>query len=163
MHKLCGKDCDNHVCRAYFPEKQPIIHKGSKDICLGEEYETECLIYSDGVNWREERRLKGLKEKCPFATNNVCGRPWQWRCDAVYPFLLTPYETKPGKDLIPLRDKDKNIKFTKLKTDEGEEFDLHKTCLSGDETLYPTCPHYTAGLKEREEYRKRKQLIKDKA
>lgn len=162
MHKLCGKGCDNHVCRAFFPEKQPIIQMSSKDVCQGEEYATECLIYSEGVAWREERRLKGLTEKCRFASNTVCGRPWEWWCKGgSYPFILTPYEVKEGTENIPVRDADKNVKFISLKTDEGDDFDLHKTCLSGDETIYVECPHYKAGMKLREYYREQKLKTND--
>ena len=161
MYKQCGKNCDSHLCRAFFPEKNPVIQKNSEDVCRGEDYATECLIYAEGLKWREEKRLNGLEEKCPFATNNRCGRPWEWRCDADIPFLLTPYEVKKGTHDIPARDADKNIKFITLKTDTGEDFDLYKTCLSGDPSIYTTCPNYKVGVKIREEYRKRMQLIKD--
>ena len=150
MHKNCGKDCDNHECRAFFPERQPIISKLTKDICTSDDYDTECLHYIEGTKWREEKRLQGLKEKCPFATNNVCGRSWSWRCDAVYPFKLNPYEIREGTDDIPVRDEDRNIKFIPLKTDEGEDFDLHATCLSGDPEIYMPCPIYKDGVKHRE-------------
>ena len=148
MHKLCGVECDNHVCRAFFPEKQPLIDPKSKDICLEDEYEAECLIYVEAVKWREERRHKGLTEKCPFATNNRCGRSWEWRCDAVYPFPLNPYEIREGTDDIPLRDEDGNIKFLKV------NYDLYESCLSGDESVYSTCSQYKLGVETRELSRK---------
>ena len=157
LHKQCGKDCDNHLCGAFFPKRQPVIMKSTKDICQGEDYATECLIYGEAIEWREERRLKGLTEKCPFASNTRCGRPWEWWCKGSnYPFKLTPFEVREGTDDIPVRAADRNIKFITLKTDTGEDFDLHKTCLSGDPSIYTTCPHYKLGMEVREEWRKLK-------
>ena len=144
MHKNCGKDCDNHECRAFFPERQPLISKLTKDICTSDDYATECLIYEEGRQWREAKRLAGLKEKCPFATNNRCGRSWEWRCDAVYPFKLNPYEVREGTDDITVRDADKNIKFLPV------DYDIHETCLSGDPEIYTTCPVYKDGVEHRE-------------
>jgi hypothetical protein len=157
MHKNCEKDCDNHECRAFFPEKQPLIDPKSKDMCLGEDYSTECLIYVDGTRWREEKRLKGLTEKCPFASNTICGRPWEWWCKGSnYPFILTPYEIKEGTENIPVRDADKNIKFIPV------EYDMRETCISGDSAIYMTCPHYLIGMEIREEYRQFKSNETDK-
>lgn len=151
FYKQCGKNCDNHLCRAFFPEKQPVILKSSKDVCQGEDYATECLIYNEGVKWREERRLKGLTEKCPFAQNARCGRPWEWWCKGGnYPFILTPFEVKEGTNDIPVRDADRNIKFLPV------EYDINESCLSGDAAVYTECPHYKAGMALREEYGKLK-------
>ena len=150
MHKRCKVGCDNYVCRAFFPEKQPFIQKTDEDICLGEDHATECLIYVEAVKWREERRLKGLTEHCPFATNNRCGRPWEWRCDAVYPFLLTPYEIKEGTRDIPVRDEKGEIKFLPV------DYDINETCLSGDVEIYEACPLYKNGLVSREGHKKLK-------
>ena len=144
MHKTCESGCDNHTCRAFFPLRQPLIDPKSKDVCLSDDHADQCLIYVEGKQWREEKRLQGLTEKCPFATNNRCGRPWEWRCDAVYPFLLTPFEAKEGKDDIPVRDKDGNIKFLPV------DYDIKETCLSGDPSIYTTCPLYQKGVKARE-------------
>jgi len=145
MHKLCKSDCDNHVCRAYFPEKQPYIAKHGKDICMGDDYETECLIYAPAVKWREERRLKGLTVKCPLATNTRCGRPWEWWCKGGnYPFLLTTYEIREGTDDIPVRDSEGVIKFT-----HDQEL-ISNTCLSGDAGIYTECPNYKVGMALRE-------------
>ena len=146
MHKLCKSGCDNHVCRAFFPEKQPLIDPKSKDICLGDEYETECLQYVDGVKWRKERFLKGLTEKCFFARNQRCGRPWEWWCKSTgsYPHLLTPYEIKEGTNDIAARDENGDIKFLKV------EYDINETCLSGDKAIYEECPIYKAGMEQRE-------------
>ena len=144
MHKNCKADCDNHECWAFFPEKQPLIDPKSKDMCLGEEYVTECLIYVDGTKWREERRLKGLTEKCPFASNTRCGRSWEWWCKGSdYPFILTPFEVRAGTEDIPVRDADKNIKFLPV------EYDMKESCLSGDPKIYTTCPNYKLGMKSR--------------
>ena len=149
MHKLCGADCDNHVCRAFFPEKQPTIQKTSKDICQGEEYDTECLIYIEGVAYQEDKRARGLKVKCPFAQNNRCGRPWEWWCKGGYaPFLLNPFEVKEGTEDIPVRDMDRNIRFLEV------DYDIHESCLTGDASIYTTCPNYKAGVEVRELSRK---------
>ena len=150
MHKDCKADCNNHECRAFFPEKQPLIDPKSKDICLGDEYETECLQYMGGVQWREERHKKGLTEKCPFATNNRCGRSWEWRCDAEYPFALNPYEIREGTADIPVRGEDKNPIFLKV------NYDINETCLSGNPKIYTICPHYKAGVLHREYVRELK-------
>lgn len=144
MHKDCGSDCDNHQCRAFFPEKQPLIQKSHKDICISDDYAAECLIYEEGRRWREKRRVAGLKEKCPFATNNRCGRSWEWRCDAVYPWTLNPYEVREGTDDIPVRDENRNIKFLPV------DYDIYETCLSGDASIYTTCPSYKLGVEARE-------------
>lgn len=145
MHKLCKSGCDNHVCRAFFPEKQPLIQKGSKDICRGDIYETECLQYEAGVEWREERRIKGLTEKCFFARNTRCGRPWEWWCKGGQtPFLLTTYEIREGTDDIPVRDENGEIRFIKSIDD------IKGICLSGDASIYIECPNYKVGMELRE-------------
>ena len=145
MHKLCGADCDNHVCRAFFPEKQPLIDPKSKDICLGDEYETECLQHIDGVAYQEEKRVKGRTEKCPFAQNTRCGRPWEWWCKGSnYPFLLTTFEIREGTHDLPVRDENGDIKFTRTAED------IYETCLSGDAEIYMECPAYKDGMAARE-------------
>lgn len=141
MHKLCEVGCDNHVCRAFFPEKQPIISKLTKDICTSDDYMTECLIYAEGMAYQEEKRRKGRSEKCPFAQNNRCGRPWEWWCKGGQaPFLLTLYEVIEGTDDMPVRDADGNIKFTRTTED------IYETCLSGDAAIYMECPAYKDGV-----------------
>ena len=149
MHKLCAADCDNHVCRAFFPEKQPLIDPKSKDICLGDEYEEECLIHAEGEAYQENKRAQGLKVKCPFAQNNRCGRPWEWWCKGGYaPFLLTPFEVKTGTEDIPIRDENGVVKFLEV------NYDIHESCLTGDADIYTTCPNYKAGMEVRELSRK---------
>jgi hypothetical protein len=145
MHKNCGSDCDNHVCRAYFPLKQPLIDPKSKDVCLADDHETECLTYIEASVWREEKRIKGLTEKCPFAQNNICGKSWDWWCKGSdYPFRLTVYEKQEGKDDLPVRDSERNIKFT------YDKEMVDSTCLSGDPSIYTTCPNYEVGMMVRE-------------
>jgi len=149
MRKLCKSGCDHHVCRAFFPEKQPLIDPKNKDVCLGDDHATECLIYAEGVAYREEKRVKGLTEKCPFAQNQRCGRPWEWWCKgANYPFKLTTFEIREGTDDIPVRDADGNIKFT------YDADVVNNTCLSGDAAIYTACPNYKLGMELREEARK---------
>jgi len=153
MHKLCKKieDCGVYVCRAFFPEKQPIIDKNTLPLCQSSEYESECLQYQEGAKWQEDRRVKGLTEKCPFAQANRCGRPWEWWCKGGnYPFLLTPYEIREGTDDIPVRDENGDIKFLEV------DYDIHESCLSGDPEIYTTCPHYKTGMELREYVRELK-------
>ena len=147
MHKTCASDCDNHVCRAYFPLRQPLIDPKSKDICLGDDHAEECLQFISGKKWREERRLKGLTEKCPFASNQRCGRLWEWWCKGSnYPFLLTTFEIKEGTHDLPVRDAQGDIKFT------YDKEMVDGTCLSGNPEIYMECPNYKLGMEIREEY-----------
>ena len=144
MHKLCEAGCDNHVCRAFFPEKQPIISKLTKDVCTSDDYMTECLVYVAGMAYQEEKRRKGRTEKCPFAQNNRCGRPWEWWCKGGQaPFLLTTFEIIEGTDDMPIR-VDGNIKFT------YDEEAVKWACWSGDSAIYMECPAYKAGVAQQE-------------
>ena len=102
------------------------------------------------MKWREEKRLKGLEEKCPFASNTRCGRPWEWWCKGSdYPFILTPFEVKEGTEDLPVRDADRNIKFLPV------EYDMKETCISGDPKIYTACPNYIRGMEVREAYKTR--------
>jgi len=151
MHKDCKADCDNHQCRAFFPLRQPLIDPKSKDICLADDHATECLIYAAGREWREEKRLNGLTEKCPFAQNNICGKSWWWWCKGgTTAFQLTPFEEAEDKPGIPKRNSDGTIAFIVMKNESGEPFDIYTTCLSGDPAIYMTCPHYKLGVETRE-------------
>ena len=154
MHKLCKVGCDNYVCRAFFPERQPIIKKEMMPVCQGENYAEECPQYAVGTDFKAERRRKHLETHCPFASNTVCGRPYEWWCKGgQYPFQLTLYETKEGKPRIPKRDEHGEIIF--IRSPE----DLKETCLSGDREVYMNCPHYIEGMKIREEYKKIKESV----
>jgi hypothetical protein len=120
-------------------------------ICMGEDYETECLQYIQGTKWQQEKKNQGLKEKCPFASNTVCSHPWEWWCKGGnYPFLLNPYLTKEGKPRIALRDENNQIQFI------PQEYDINETCLSGDGLIYTACPRYKTGMKVREYVRELK-------
>lgn len=133
LHKLCptGK-CKNYVCRAYFPEKQPIIQPNQLTTCQGEEYATECLIYGAGSVWRAARRAKFLENHCPFASNTMCGRPDEWWCKgSTPPFKLYPSYDENG-ELI-------NTKEV-----------LKESCWTGDEKIYGECPFYKEGTEFRE-------------
>lgn len=143
-HKLCGT-CKKWVCRGYFPEKQPHIAENMVPVCLGDDYEKECLIYLDAVQWREERKKKSLNEHCPFAFNTACGKPWLWICKgATPPFFLTDVETDPqGRTL---RDGDGNLVFKPMRRIE----DIKEACLSGDTAIYEGCPLYKEGVEFRE-------------
>ena len=144
MRKLCKSGCDNYVCRAFFPLKQPLIAPDRREYCQSAEH-LDCEIKKDGLEWREEKRLKELDEHCPFAANTMCGKPWLWMCKgSSMPFVLTTYEHDPEKPMVPKRDADGNILFNY----DVEVF--QSTCLSGDKTLYPQCPHYQLGMKVKE-------------
>ena len=145
-HKLCGT-CKKYVCRAYFPEKQPYIKGDMMPVCTGNDHKTECLVYSDAVQWREERKRKSLEEHCPFAHNTVCGKPWLWLCkgEPASPYFpLTDIEMDQHGRII--RGEDGNIIFK-----PGRSIaDIKEACLSGDIKIYEECPHYKNGIEFRE-------------
>ena len=143
-HKLCGT-CKKWVCRGYFPEKQPHIAENMVKICLGDDYEKECLIYLDAVQWREERKKKSLNEHCPLAHNAVCGKPWIWICKyAADYFFLTEVETDEHGRTV--KDGDGNLVFKPNRSIE----DIKEACLSGDTAIYEGCPHYKEDIEYRE-------------
>ena len=147
-HVLCDK-CRSAVCRAYFPERQPRVKEDMKPICKGENYADECLIYPEAVVWRQKRYEKSLTEKCPFAKNTMCAKPWIWICKGhVPPFFLTAVEEDDRG--IPVRDGDGEVIFK-----EGRSInDIRGTCLSGDPAIYTECPHYKEGMMYREYVKK---------
>lgn len=148
LHKLCKYDCDNYVCRAYFPESQPYVLKRDEPMCMSATHK-ECLRFIEANQWRAQRRMDSLKIHCPFASNTRCGRPWEWWCKGGdYPFKLTTYEIKDGTDDIPLRDENGDIKFT-----HDQEI-LNQTCFSGKTEVYEACPNYILGMRHREEWRR---------
>jgi len=147
LHKLCPKGgaCDNYVCRAYFPDKQPLIEKNSLDVCKGDEYPSECLIYTEGTQYREEKKLKLYEKQCPFASNNRCDRPYEWWCKGSdIPFQLTEYQLNEKE--LPVRDEHGEVTFTR-----GID-DFKDTCLIGGPEIYMECPHYKDGVRAIEEY-----------
>lgn len=113
------------------------------------------------MEWREQKRLEGLDEKCPFAYNTVCGKPWFWMCKGGIPFKLTPFE--PVNELNPMhpkRDENGDIIFT---YDKWQWKDVEEACLSGNPEIYKKCPNYILGMKEHEEYRRhQEERIKNK-
>lgn len=150
LHNLCGK-CGRPVCRAYFPERQPYIKDDTLPICKSGNHEKECLIYLDGVKWHEERRKKSLKLHCPFASNEICGKPWLWickGCGSYFPLTEIEEDTRG----IPIRGADGNVIFK-----EGHAVkDIKETCLSGDLAIYEACPNYVMGMEFREVAKKLK-------
>lgn len=152
MHKVCKAGCDDYVCRAFFPLRQPIIREDMLPLCMSENYAEECPQYAAGTEFRAEKRRKHLETHCPFASNTVCGRPYEWWCKGGYtPFQLTTYEMRDGVDYgSPKRDENGEIIFIR-----GPE-DIAETCLSGNKEIYMKCPHYIDGMKHREEYKKLK-------
>jgi len=156
IHKLCGNkpDCTNMVCRAYFPERQPILKQDMVDeVCSNGEY-LECERYIEGSQMRAERKQSQLKLHCPFASNSRCGRPWEWWCKGSdYPFLLTTYEE--NEHGLPVRDENGDVILTC-------DMDVIKnSCLSGKIEVYEQCPHYIDGIRYREEYVKIKNKEKE--
>lgn len=150
MHKRCKTGCDDYVCRAFFPVRQPHIKKDTLPLCMGEDYAEECLQHIDGALFKAERRRKYLEDHCPFASNTVCGRPYEWWCKGgSTPFQLTLYETYDGTPHgTPKRDETGQVLFTRSLEDIAE------TCLSGDKAVYMKCPHYIDGMLFREDYKK---------
>jgi len=86
LKKLCKSGCDNYNCRAFFPERQPMIMKKDLPLCLSEDYR-ECPQWEAGTKRREERRLEKLDLHCPFASNNRCDHPEIWTCKGSAPHL----------------------------------------------------------------------------
>lgn len=143
-HKLCGK-CGKNVCRAYFPEKQPYIRRDHLNVCTGDDYAEDCLIYKPAVEWRENRRLSMLAEHCPFAANSYCGKPWLWVCKGhVPPFALTAVVVDERG--LPTRNEVGDVVY---KEGRGVE-DIKETCLSGKMGVYEACPNYKMGMDFRE-------------
>jgi len=132
-HKLCKSGCDKHVCRAFFPERQPHVMKDMEPICESENYAEECQNYAAGTVFKAERRAKQLNEHCRFASNSVCGKPDEWWCKGgVVPFKLYPVKDEQGE-----------LVYSKEQ--------LKETCWSGDNTIYEECPRHKEGLAFREE------------
>ena len=152
VHKSCDKNCENYTCRAFFPLKQPWIAPYDLDFCLSGLH-VECLRREEALEWREQKRLKGLKEKCPFAHNTVCGKPWFWMCKGGdIPFTLTPFEpVNEVNPMHPKRDINGDIIYT---YDEGKftRKDVEETCLSGNPEIYGKCPNYIRGMQVHMEY-----------
>lgn len=146
LRKLCKTGCDNYQCRAFFPDTQPLVMKKDLPICQSDEH-VDCVRFNEGEVYQEERRLKRLKQQCPYASNTVCGKPWDWWCKGrVPPFELTlPLKDEKG---IIQRDENGEILF-----ERGYE-DIKDTCLSGDPEVYEACPYYKQGEEFRETWRK---------
>ena len=88
-HRVCpsGTGCPNVQCRAFFPQRAPIIQESMKPTCMSEEY-LNCPQYEAGNEYREKR----IREKigCPFLTNSRCGKPNEYWCKGfIPPFVVT--------------------------------------------------------------------------
>ena len=91
LRKRCKSGCDNYVCRAFFPEKQPLIM--DRDVPMCQSGGEDCVLRIEGRIYQKEKREKKHKIHCPFASNTICGKPWEWWCKGrVPPFPLTLYE-----------------------------------------------------------------------
>lgn len=141
LRKLCKAGCDNYSCRAFFPEKQPMVAKRDLPMCQSDEH-AECLQWSAGRAYHEERRKKNLDLHCAFASNTRCGKPWHWMCKGgVPPFELTIPVL--GAHNLPKRNPDGSIMLT-----QGVK-DLLDSCFSGKAEVYEGCPHFQRGVKFR--------------
>ena len=140
-HRLCTsgtpEDCAKYGCRAFFPEKQPIIMPEMlASLCHTEEY-IDCPQFNEGEKWKAERKAKWIAEHCRFASNAICGKPKDWWCKgSSYPFKLYPPEDA---------EKDEEVRET-----------LKVTCWTGDTEIHEECPHYKAGVALREYVKKEK-------
>ena len=144
LRKLCKTGCDNYQCRAFFPENQPLVSARDLPMCQSMEHR-DCVRFKEGRAYHERRLEKKLGKQCKYASNTICGKPWDWWCKGgVPPFELTvPQLDEKG---VPLRDYDGSILFM-----EGHSYDdIKDICLSGDKEIYENCPHYQTG----EEFRK---------
>lgn len=161
MHKLCKSGCDNYVCRAFFPFRQPIIKKDTLPLCMDENYETECPQYASGTKFKAERRRKHLENHCPFASNTVCGHPEEWWCKGgVVPHKLYPvYLEENWRQRLTRR----ILTFIKMRppveTYNGKPVmfsrkQLEESCWTGDKAVYMMCPAYVEGTRTREEYKR---------
>ena len=147
LHQLCESGCDKYVCRAFFPERQPIVKPEMVSDCSDPEYAEVCPQRLAGIQWSEEKRARELTEKCPFAVNPRCSRPWEWHCyGGISPYKLTTFESKPGKPEVPARNEDGSIKFT------YNVEDVQWACLGGDPEVYTKCPRYIAGVQYKKDY-----------
>lgn len=87
FHRQCPHGCNKVQCRAYYPERAPIIMEDQKKICQSPEHK-ECEQYKASFVWREERRL--AKKGCPFLGDHYCGRPKLRYCKGkIPPFDIT--------------------------------------------------------------------------
>lgn len=148
LRKLCKAGCDNYQCRAFFPERQPMVARRDIPMCQSVEHEN-CIRFKEGREYHAEKLRKKRLIHCPFASNTVCGKPWDWWCKgSTPPFELTLPVLDENK--VPKRDVDGNILFTRSVED------IKETCLSGDPEIYEGCPHYKSGVESRKQWRERK-------
>lgn len=84
--KACASGCEKAYCKAFFPEKSPLVMEDQKKICLSDDHK-ECLRYTDGLEFHAERIRN--RKGCPFLSNSQCGHPDIWRCNGfVPPFVI---------------------------------------------------------------------------
>lgn len=150
LRKRCKVGCDKYVCRAFFPNSQPIITPDQLPMCQ-EDGHVECPRFEEGREFHVLRLEQRRKLHCPFASNDICSKPWDWWCKGgVVPFELTIPEMEVdagGRELLK-RDEEGNIVFKR-----GLE-DIKDTCLIGNPAIYEECPNYKAGMALREEWRR---------
>ena len=152
LHKLCPKPgCNNWVCRAFFPERQPTIQDNLLHICQSEKYGEECPNYVAGTQFREKKRLDKVKVHCPFASNNICGHPEIWTCKG-YPHRLYPAyipekrRQRLWRQLCTFLRLREPAELHNSKPVEFTTKQLEATCWSGKKEVYVQCPNFQAGL-----------------
>jgi len=89
--KKCRSGCDNYVCRALFPEKQPLVMKTQLEVCKSDGFEVECPRFDEGNEYQRLKKL--MKVGCPFLSNTVCGRPSEFWCKGRTP----PFKIESGE------------------------------------------------------------------
>jgi hypothetical protein len=104
--------------------------------------------FIEGRLYHRRRREDKKDLHCKYASNTVCGKPYEWWCKGFPPFLLTTYEV--DEKGLPKRGENGEILFTRSMKD------LQDTCFSGLQAVYEGCPQYQSGEKYLEEWRKRK-------
>lgn len=148
LRKMCKKGCDNYQCRAFFPEKQPMVQlRDVEALCKTVEHR-DCPRYIEGHLYQEEKRSKRWKLHCPYASNTVCSKPWLWLCKARGTYFELTIPERDEKNL-PVRDSEGNIVFKR-----GVD-DIKDTCLSGNPEIYKECPNYKMGEAYKAEYLKK--------
>lgn len=98
-HRMCVSGCDKVACRAFFPEKQPLIMEGMKATCQ-QKFHKDCDRYKEGLVYHQAR--KDAHKGCPFLADKVCIRPNTFWCHGAIP----PFEVKKDNFLDSCQDND---------------------------------------------------------
>lgn len=149
LYQRCRGGCKKniYVCRAYFPERQPYVTDDQLPTCMNKGEAEECPQRLAGRQYHRERVEENKSLHCPFASNTICGKPYEWWCKGgLVPFQLTLYDLDDRG--LPRRDAGGGIVYTRSPED------LAETCFSGVKEIYESCPNYQDGLAVRAEWRR---------